>query len=697
MEITLFSLLAMLVLLIIASLMYLVSQKIKVPYTVLLVATGLLLVPITQLPGLTFLQSFTLTPELLFFVFLPALLFESAYNMDIRHLMANIKSISLLAVVGLLISTGLVGLGLYFLFPYIGYHIPIMVALIFGALISSTDPVAVLALFKEYGAPKRLALIFEGESLLNDGTAMAVFLILIEIARIGFSGFETIFQAVIMFTTMVIGGIGIGLLLGVFFSKAIEYAKQNEAISITLTVVTAYFTYLITEFLSNHLVIAGFEIKLSAIIATMVAAMVIGSYGRYKIGVRAQEFVEKFWGQVAFLANSIVFLLIGLLFVELPFSVGDFIVPIIGAISIVAVARAISVYIPIRFLNMTKTEESIPTSWQHLLAWGSLRGALAITLVLIIPDTLVFAGWDYTFTAKEFILAITIGCIYATLFIKATTIGPLMRLLSINDFNAIERREYAESRALIHATVLKRLEIFAGKGYIDTNTYVQLKEKHEKQYEKFIASCLLHRSDESVELSESVLRLYAIGIEKYFLKELLVYGEVTEHVFKKILGKLTVQLECAEKGVCEVNWSTEYDPKDVFENMARVVRKCLGLLTKKNKLEEKFMYYRAQAIIANKVIKELSMTNETYGANVFSPVSLEKVINQYVDFKNTATEKMLAIARANPEVTHLLHEQLAHSAVYKVEEQVLEDLKEREMITPKIYIALQQELEFENK
>lgn len=697
MEITLFSLLALLTLLIVACLIYLLSQKIKLPYTVLLVATGLILVPVTEIPGLNFLQTFTLTPELLFYIFLPALLFESAYNMDIRTMVGNIRSISLLAVVGLLISTALVGFGIYTLFPFIGYTVPLMVALLFGALISSTDPVAVLALFKEYGAPKRLALIFEGESVFNDGTAMAVFIILLEIARVGFSGVETVFHALFMFTTMVLGGIIAGLVLGTFFSKAIEFAKQNEAISITLTLVTAYVTFLVTEVVSSHLSIGGVEIKLSPIIATVVAALVIGNYGRYKIGVRAQEFVEKFWGQIAFLANSIVFLLVGLLFANLPFEPLMLIVPIVGAIIIVATARALSIYIPIIFLNWTRTEEYVPWTWQHLLAWGSLRGALAITLVLIIPDSLTFPGWEYSFSPKDFIMALTIGCIYTTLFVKATTIGPLMKALKINDFSTIEKREYSESRALIHATVLKRIEAFAAKGYIDTLTYVSLKQKHEAQYQKFIDSCVRHNSNESAMLSESVLRLYALGIEKFFLKELLVYGEVTEHVFKKILGKLTVQLECAEKGICEVNWSTERDPKDIFENMAHGVRKILGLITKKSGMAEKFMYYRAQSIIASKVIKELGVTHETYGANVFSPAFLEKIIGQYTEFRNSATAKMQAIARANPEVTHNLFEQLAQSAVFKVEEQVLEDLKEREMITAKIYIALHQELVNENR
>jgi CPA1 family monovalent cation:H+ antiporter len=155
------------------------SQKLKLPYTVLLVIAGSLLVPISHIEFFSFITSFDLTPELLFFVFLPILIFESAYNMNIRNVTENIYSIGSLAVVGLLISTLFVGIGGYYAFEFAGFDVPMLALLLFGAIISATDPVAVLALFKEYGAPQRLTLIFEGESLFNDATGFAAFLVIL--------------------------------------------------------------------------------------------------------------------------------------------------------------------------------------------------------------------------------------------------------------------------------------------------------------------------------------------------------------------------------------------------------------------------------------------------------------------------------------------------------------------------------------
>lgn len=120
-----------------------------------------------------------MTPDILFFVFLPVLIFESAYNMNYRQLMKNWKSITGLAVFGLLLSAVIIAFGLYLILPLFGFQIPFLVCLLFGSLISATDPVAVLSIFKSVGAPRRLTLIFEGESLFNDGTSLALFLVIL--------------------------------------------------------------------------------------------------------------------------------------------------------------------------------------------------------------------------------------------------------------------------------------------------------------------------------------------------------------------------------------------------------------------------------------------------------------------------------------------------------------------------------------
>jgi CPA1 family monovalent cation:H+ antiporter len=374
------------------------SLKTRIPYTVLLVIGGSFLVPLSQIDAFSFVTSFQLTPELLFFVFLPILIFESAYNINIRNFKENKFSISILAIVGLLISTFFIGFVGQWAFHLLGLEIPLLVTLLFGAIISATDPVAVLALFKEYGAPHRLTLIFEGESLLNDGTAFAIFLLLLEIMLNGFNGAATILQGFISFCIMILGGGLFGLFMGFIFSKLIEWVKGNEHLEITLTLLVAHFTFLLAELISEKLVIYGHHIHFSSIIATLVSSIVMGNFGRFKMSVGIEEYMEKFWGYFAFLANSLVFILMGLLFTSLSISLDLAILPILIMILVVVIARAVSIYCSIGIANQIKSEESIPLNWQHLLSWGSLRGSLAVIMVLLIPDDLSLPNWNYEFS-----------------------------------------------------------------------------------------------------------------------------------------------------------------------------------------------------------------------------------------------------------------------------------------------------------
>jgi CPA1 family monovalent cation:H+ antiporter len=672
---------------------FFLSQRMKIPYTVLLVVVGSLLVPLSHIEIFSFIDSFQLTPELLFFVFLPILIFESAYNMNIRKMAESAWSISLLAVVSLILSAFFVALGMFYGLKLIGFDIPFVVALLFGALISATDPVAVLALFKEYGAPRRLALIFEGESLFNDGTSLALFLIILEVLVHGFGGAISVMEGVFMFTTMIVGGIGLGLVMGAIFAKLIERVKDNENIEITLTMLVAHFTFILAEILSEHLVIFGYEIKFSSIIATVVASMLIGNYGRYKISSRVEEYMEKFWGYFAFIANSLVFILMGLLFANLNIDFGFFIVPILTVVAIVALGRAFSVYPVVAFLNRIKKEENIPLSWQHLMAWGSLRGALAVTMVLLIPDTLTVSGWQYEFTLKEFITAVTIGCIYFTLLVKATTIGPMMRRLQLDALTPYEKVEYHESKALIYAKALLKLSDFRKKGYVGENTYTRLKARYERVYQEACHSCK-QMADESSSVVERALQVYALGVEKHYLKELFLYGEISERVYKRVLNKLEIQTARVEHGIKQVNSLGESFSKDWFENLADMVRKFLK--KQEDDVVTRYMYYRAQSIIANKVLKNLDALSQETDIEIFkNTVEMEKLKELYTRFRENAGRKMNAMFEENTVLLERVNEEFAAKGLFKIEETVLKDLYKKEMITPKLYIMLYNELEKE--
>lgn len=684
---------ALFLMLALASMVYFFSKRFALPYTVMLTLLGVLLVPISAVSPFHFLREFQLTPELLFFIFLPTLIFESAYNLNIRRVVDEFKPIMLLAVFGYLASALLIGGGLDLALGAIGIDIPFLVALLFGALISATDPVAVLALFKEYGAPRRLSIVFEGESLMNDATALALFLIVLGLIGSGVSA-GGLAAGGVTFVAMLAGGVGMGLLIGVVFVQLVGLFRDNEIVAITLMIVLAHSTFLIAE-LSNIVLsnTALSFIQFSPIIATTVASLMMGNYGRFKVSPDAEDFIEKFWSQFAFMANSIVFILVGFLFASVPTGVENLLLPTLLAVLVVAISRALSIYgILIPFNAVAKDGEKICMAWQHLLAWGSLRGALAVMLVLLIPENLTVASWPLDISIRDFLLLLTVASIFTTLFLKAPLIGPLMRRLNIGSLTDMEEAASHEARAIIHGTTLRKLRAFAEKQYLPKDIAERLIAEHEKRFAEAFGKFNGTGSDTSGGArAEQILHLYLVGLEREELKELLVFNEVTERVFKRINGKLVLQREAIERGNLAPDASVSRDERDVFENIAEAVRGLFVPASEEALARENYLYYRAQKILARKVQKELKRLKEDFENLAFTETALHSALALFHGYEEEANARLKNIANAYPATIRAADEALALRSVFRVEERHLERLFKREMLTPKLFISLKEE------
>ncbi|MBN1966605.1 MAG: cation:proton antiporter, partial [Anaerolineae bacterium] len=219
---------------------YIVSRRIRIPYTIALVLTGIA-ISLLGPASLGELFPVQLDSDLILLVFLPGLIFEAAYSLSLEELRENLGVIMWLAVPGLLVSTGIVGAVLHFVLG-----IDFEVALLFGALISATDPVSVLALFRELRVPKRLSILMEGESLFNDGTAVVIFFILLETVQ---GGDVSATQGVQQFVIVVAGGALTGYMVGLAANALLgwRYVADEHAIQIAFTIILAYGTYLLAE------------------------------------------------------------------------------------------------------------------------------------------------------------------------------------------------------------------------------------------------------------------------------------------------------------------------------------------------------------------------------------------------------------------------------------------------------------------
>lgn len=382
-------------LLLVVCLIAMIGRRLRLPYTVGLVVSGALLSATGMLAGVA------LTQELIFSAFLPPLIFEAAFYIPWKELRADLKPILLLATVGVLLAMGLTAAGMHFLAGW-----PWQASLIFGTLIAATDPVSVIATFKEAGVHGRLRLLVESESLFNDGTAAVLFGVVLAWAT---SGHVSAAHIGLDLLREVGGGCAIGLLVALAVLW-IAGKTDDHLVEIALTVVAAYGSFLAAQ-----------HFHCSGVLATLCCGLLLGNYGSLgALSDAGREAVGSFWEFAAFLVNSVVFLLIGAQEHGLIGQLQRFGLPILIAIIVVILGRGVAVY-PLCVL-LHRSVLAISVAHQHILVWGGLRGALALALVLGLPANLPH---------RQELLATTFGVVVFSVVVQGLTFTPLLKRLGL--------------------------------------------------------------------------------------------------------------------------------------------------------------------------------------------------------------------------------------------------------------------------
>lgn len=429
-------------LLIVAAIISVLASRLRIPYTVALVIGGLVL---GSLHGLPLLQIFTesqrpnwLTPNVVLILFLPPLLFEGSIKIHFQLLRKNLVPILLLANAGVLLATLITGFAIHWAFG-----LSLMIALLFGSMISATDPISVLSIFEEMGVGKRLSTIVEGESLFNDGTAVVLFGILAEGIATGHLNVAT---GVEQFVVVVLGAAALGAFLGYICSEIIRRI-DDARIEITLTTILAYSSYLLAQ-----------SLHLSGVIATVVAGLTMANFGSgLGMSPRSRVALWSFWGYAAFVINSLLFLLIGL-----QVRIGDLLhawQATLLAIGAVLIGRVLSVYALTPVSNLFTQE--IPLEWQHVLVWGGLRGALALALALSLDPALPH---------RSELLAWTFGVVAFSIIVQGLTIKPLLRFLGLigateSEYERARVRQLALSSACAELGQLRSSHVISAPLY----------------------------------------------------------------------------------------------------------------------------------------------------------------------------------------------------------------------------------------
>lgn len=376
-------------LLLIAAVVAMLTRKLRMPYSIGLVTAGILLALFPMQ------QDISLTKELIFSTLLPPLIFEAAFFMHWKELRRDFWVITTLASIGVVLSAAVTAVGMHYLagWQWVG-------AMVFGVLIAATDPVSVIATFKEAGVQGRLRVLVETESLFNDGAAAVLFGIAIAVA----AGQDVTPAFVSLALVKTVGG---GILCGALVAWVMLFLAgrtKDHLVEITFTTVAAYGSFLLAE----HLHISG-------VLATLTTGLMMGSIGSMgAISAHGREAVEAFWEYIAFVANSLIFLLIGIREGQQNFVAVWTVITI--AIVLVMIGRAVAIYPTCWLFSRSQLRVSAPH--QHVLVWGGLRGALALALALGLPDSIPH---------HDEIITVAFGVVAFSIFVQGLTMTPMLR------------------------------------------------------------------------------------------------------------------------------------------------------------------------------------------------------------------------------------------------------------------------------
>ncbi|MCG8347217.1 MAG: Na+/H+ antiporter [Chloroflexales bacterium] len=505
-------------LLLVVSLVAIAIRSLRIPYTVALVIVGLI---ITSQQSL----GVDLTSNLILALFVPPLIFDASFHLQFRQLREYLVPILILAIPGVLLTTIIIGVVVAS-----GVMIPLPIALVFGAMMAATDPVAVIALFKTLGVPKPLEVLVKGESILNNGTAIVVFNLMMAIAAATIPGLSGqaegeslgIVRGLLDFARVGLGGAGIGLALGWLVARFIS-GVDDHLIVTTLTTVLAFGSFLIAE-----------HMEVSGILAVFGAGLMCGNIGPKAMSPTTRIVLSNFWDYLTFLANSLVFLLIGL-DIDIPDLIEH--TDAIGiAIGAALISRVITVYGLVWGMNQFRSK--IPLSYQHVMAWGGLRGAVGLALALSL---------DSSFPHAELLREMAFGIVLFTLLVQATTMNPLLRWLGLARRADEVKLEHQRRQGRLMAARAARDHLYHlhDEGLISGATWEYLSPRLDSQIQHSIAAqqALLYKQPALLlEEREDAWR-EGLRAQRAMLSKMLTEGLLTEEVYAELVTEVDAVLD----------------------------------------------------------------------------------------------------------------------------------------------------------
>ncbi len=665
-----------------AVLMFPASRRLNIPYTVLLAVAGCLLGVSTQWgidiqhlgilhDFLVSLDSFHISSDAVLFIFLPVLVFEAALGIDAHRLVDDIAPILLLAVFGLLISALMVGFALHWI-----SGTSLILCLLLGAIVSATDPVAVMAIFKELQAPKRLSILVEGESLFNDATAIVLFGILTGILTGDSSG--NVFSGIQSFIKVFLLGILAGLLIGRVFCFVLSKMGKYPLVQITLTLSLAYFSFILAEHYFH----------VSGVMSVVGAALVVGSYGHSAISPDTWEKLHETWDHFAFWANSIIFILVGMVVPKImgTISLNEWL--LLGVLVIAAFgARALILFVVLPIFEVWDSNAIISKAYKGIMLWGGLRGAVSLALALSVMENAAFGP-----ETQKFIGVLVTGFVLFTLLVNATTIGALLNLLGLNQLSPID--QIIRNRALKHS--LTKIQNTLKSKASSYNINPDLSDGILGQYqvdEKEVDDLL----SQPKELSENdwirVGLLDLCTLERAGYLKQFEEGFISTYIIRRLLVQVEDMLDGLQAGDAREGY--QIISKKILEfnwrfRLALVCHRKLGI---SRKLSE-HIADRFEILLSNQTVMRENLLTALPKMKPFIGEKSTETLRSLVEYRLNTTEQALNMLQLQyPDYFSMLQKRyLSHTAI-RLQEADYEQLRGETVISGEVFRSLESDLQ----
>jgi CPA1 family monovalent cation:H+ antiporter len=645
-------LIGLIFLLLVAAGVRVVTNRIKLPFSVLLVFTGIFIrIILDRIPAaLNVVREFDLSSEMILFIFLPTLIYESSQALDVRELKKNLTPILTLAVPGLLLSTFLIGVIVWLLTP-----LDFAVSLLLGAILSATDPVAVISIFKKLGGPKRLLVLIEGESLFNDATSLVLSRILVAIIVGGGFTLLSAGQGIISFFVVFFGGILVGAVLGFAAGVVLERVRSETFVVITITTVLAYLSFIVAEELFH----------VSGVMAVVAAGLSFSGWGWMKITPSVRNYLENFWEYAAFLANALIFLLVGLHVQLAPLGR---VLPILGCvIAGMLLSRAVIVYGLTPLVDLTSRNKIFLKGYKPVLFWGGLRGAVALAIVLSLPR----------FGQNVLLENLVIGAVLFTLFVEGLTIEPLVKLLGLNKPPLTDQYILHEHRLMAKEKAYERISGFLSSTVFSAKVADRLKTRYKNLIEKekqYLSS--IQEEAARTDQQRRILYIESFGEELTVYMDLFNKGHLGQHAFRELRLDLALQIDAVRymENFRNVHYG-RFHPRRI-ERLMLTLFDHLPLLSSLSEKRRRTRFAVNYEISwghregSSRVLKSLDTVKEL---NSFPSEMVDEVIEQYTHWYKTACTQLDETAEQFPEFVHSTQHQLGERLALLAERDYVEN------------------------